>query len=144
MVLCIHSNLQFFAQHCIRILTVTLCFPHYTILPNLTAHSALLHSTTLPNTPLHYILHFTPYAQLSSDRLDHWICPLYAILVMVWACFMLAFWRQKASALAHRWGVLDYEVSILCCVCVCMCWWVGSVCCMCACVQVCACEVVCV
>ena len=42
---------------------------------------------------------------------------------MIWACFMLAFWRQKASALAHRWGVLDYEVrwSLLClytCMCV--------------------------
>ena len=49
--------------------------------------------------------------QMYENRLDHWLCPIYAIVVMIWACFMLAFWRQKASALAHRWGVLDYEVS---------------------------------
>lgn len=48
--------------------------------------------------------------QLAERRLDHWMCPIYAMIVMIWACFMLAFWRQKASALAHRWGVLDYEV----------------------------------
>jgi hypothetical protein len=50
--------------------------------------------------------------QLAQNRLDHWMCPMYAVVVMVWACFMLAFWRQKASALAHRWGVLDYEVGV--------------------------------
>jgi hypothetical protein len=48
---------------------------------------------------------------MHENRLDHWLCPIYAVVVMVWACFMLAFWRQKSSALAHRWGVLDYEVS---------------------------------
>lgn len=52
--------------------------------------------------------------QLSQRRLDHWLCPIYSIVIMVWACFMLAFWRQKASTLAFRWGVLDYEVSSLC------------------------------
>lgn len=51
--------------------------------------------------------------QVSENKLDHWLCPLYAVVVMIWACFMLAFWRQKASALAHRWGVLDYEVILI-------------------------------
>ena len=52
--------------------------------------------------------------QLHARHLDYWMCPLFAVVVMIWACFMLAFWRQKSSALAHRWGVLDYEVSKLC------------------------------
>jgi hypothetical protein len=52
--------------------------------------------------------------QLHDRKLDHWMCPIYAVLVMIWACFMLAFWRQKASALSHRWGVLDYEVKYVC------------------------------
>lgn len=30
---------------------------------------------------------------------------------MVWACFLLAYWRQKSSVFAYRWGVLDYEVE---------------------------------
>ena len=53
--------------------------------------------------------------QMAERRLDHWLCPIYAVVVMVWACFMLAFWRQKASALAYRWGVLDYEVNLFFC-----------------------------
>lgn len=49
--------------------------------------------------------------QISTRQLDHWICAPYAVLIMIWVCFMLAFWRQKASALSYRWGVLDYEVE---------------------------------
>jgi hypothetical protein len=49
--------------------------------------------------------------QMQSGQMDHWLCPIFAIIVMIWACFMLAFWRQKASTLAFRWGVLDYEIE---------------------------------
>jgi hypothetical protein len=47
--------------------------------------------------------------------MDHWLCPLYAIVVMIWACFMLGM-----------------------CVCVCM-----SVC-VCVCVCLCVCVCMCV
>jgi anoctamin-8 len=49
--------------------------------------------------------------QIQSGQFDHWLCAPYAIILMVWICFLLVFWRQKASALAFRWGVLDYEVE---------------------------------
>ena len=49
--------------------------------------------------------------QVRDLRLDHWTCIPYSISVMVWACFMLAFWRQKSSLLAYRWGVLDFETE---------------------------------
>lgn len=49
--------------------------------------------------------------QLKDRQLDHWLCLPYAVSVMIWACFMLAFWRQKSSSLAYRWGVFDYEVE---------------------------------
>lgn len=49
--------------------------------------------------------------QVVDKTLDHVLCIPYAIIVMIWACFLLAFWRQKSSAFAHRWGVLDYEVE---------------------------------
>ena len=49
--------------------------------------------------------------QMSTRKLDHWLCAPYAIIVMLWVSFMLAFWRQKSSALAYKWGVLDYEVE---------------------------------
>eukprot|EP01034_Spumella_vulgaris_P024118 gene24118-30426_t len=49
--------------------------------------------------------------QCSSRRLDIWLCTPFSVAVTVWACFMLAFWRQKAAALAYRWGVLDYEIE---------------------------------
>ncbi|RYG67325.1 hypothetical protein EON64_07705, partial [archaeon] len=49
--------------------------------------------------------------QVTTGQSDHILCAIYAVLVMVWICFMLAFWRQKQSALAYKWGVLDYEVE---------------------------------
>ena len=49
--------------------------------------------------------------QLHAGRLDHWICIPYSIFVMVWASFMLAYWRQHASSLAYKWGVLEYEAE---------------------------------
>lgn len=49
--------------------------------------------------------------QLKERRLDHWLCLPYAVFIMVWVSFMLAYWRQKQSALAYRWGVLDYEIE---------------------------------
>lgn len=49
--------------------------------------------------------------QMQSGHMDNSLCPIFAVFVVLWACFMLAFWRQKASALAFRWGVLDYEVE---------------------------------
>lgn len=69
--------------------------------------------------------------QIQSGSLDHWTCLPYAIfglfiynfliiptlilideiVVMIWACFLLVFWRQKASYFSYRWGVLDYEVE---------------------------------
>jgi hypothetical protein len=49
--------------------------------------------------------------QMQTQRLDHWLCIPYAVIIIMWSCFLLAFWRQKAATLAHRWGVLDYEVE---------------------------------
>eukprot|EP01038_Epipyxis_sp_PR26KG_P004369 gene4369-6181_t len=49
--------------------------------------------------------------QMQTRTLDHWLCTFYSIIIMIWASFMFAFWRQKSSALAYRWGVLDYEVE---------------------------------
>jgi hypothetical protein len=49
--------------------------------------------------------------QVNSHTLDHWLCIPYAVLIMVWICFLLVFWKQKASTLAYKWGVLDYEVN---------------------------------
>jgi Calcium-activated chloride channel len=49
--------------------------------------------------------------QVDAGRLDVWPCIPYSVGIMIWSCFMLAFWRQKSSALAYRWGVLDYEVG---------------------------------
>lgn len=49
--------------------------------------------------------------QMSTGRLDNYYCVPYAIMIMLWASFMLVFWRQKSSALAYRWGVLEYEVE---------------------------------
>ena len=47
--------------------------------------------------------------QIWSHRLDHWVCIPYAVFIMVWSSMMLAYWRQKSSALAYRWGVLGLE-----------------------------------
>ncbi len=49
--------------------------------------------------------------QLHDRKLDHWLCLPYSIFIMIWASFMLTFWRQKSSQLAYRWGVLDYETE---------------------------------
>jgi len=49
--------------------------------------------------------------QVHDQVMDHWLCLPYAIYIMVWACFLLAYWRQKSSVYAYRWGVLDYEVE---------------------------------
>jgi len=49
--------------------------------------------------------------QVKDLQLDHWLCMPYSILVMVWTCFLLVFWRQRSASLAYRWGVLDFEVQ---------------------------------
>lgn len=49
--------------------------------------------------------------QLATQRFDHWLCAPYALVLMLWICLLLAYWRQKESALAYRWGVLDFEVD---------------------------------
>ncbi len=49
--------------------------------------------------------------QVHDRKLDHWMCLPYSIFIMIWASFMLTFWRQKSSQLAYRWGVLDYETE---------------------------------
>jgi hypothetical protein len=49
--------------------------------------------------------------QIHDQQLDHWLCLPYAVAVMIWACFLLAYWRQKSSVFAYRWGVLDYEIE---------------------------------
>jgi len=49
--------------------------------------------------------------QVRDLQLDHWLCMPYSILVMVWTCFLLVFWRQRSASLAYRWGVLDFEVQ---------------------------------
>ena len=51
--------------------------------------------------------------KVSSGTLDHWLCVPYSVFIMVWACLMLALWGQRASSLAYRWGVLDFDVSAL-------------------------------
>ncbi|CAM9303634.1 unnamed protein product, partial [Ectocarpus fasciculatus] len=50
-------------------------------------------------------------AQVHERKLDHWLCLPYAVIIIMWSCVLLAFWRQKAATLAHRWGVLDHEVE---------------------------------
>ena len=47
--------------------------------------------------------------QVGDKQLDHWLCIPYSISIMIWASFMLVFWRQRSSALAYQWGVLEYE-----------------------------------
>ena len=47
--------------------------------------------------------------QVKDMQLDHWMCLPYSVLVMIWTCFLLVFWRQRSASLAYRWGVLDYE-----------------------------------
>lgn len=49
--------------------------------------------------------------QVYDRKLDHWLCIPYAVLIIMWSCVLLAFWRQKAATLAHRWGVLDHDVE---------------------------------
>ena len=49
--------------------------------------------------------------QLKDRTLDHPLCIPFAVFNMLWVSFMLAYWRQKQSILAHRWGVLDYEMD---------------------------------
>ena len=49
--------------------------------------------------------------QLREKTLDHWLCLPYGVFIMIWACFMLTYWRQTQSMLAYRWGVLDFEVT---------------------------------
>ena len=49
--------------------------------------------------------------KVNSGTLDHWLCVPYSVFIMVWACLMLALWGQRASTLAYRWGVLDFDVS---------------------------------
>lgn len=49
--------------------------------------------------------------QVRERRLDHWLCLPYAVYIMVWASFMLTYWRQKQSVLAYRWGVLEFEAD---------------------------------
>ncbi len=49
--------------------------------------------------------------QVNDLQLDHWLCMPYSIIVMVWTCFFLVYWRQRSASLAYRWGVLDYEMQ---------------------------------
>ena len=49
--------------------------------------------------------------QMSGNDMDHWLLIPYSVFVIIWACFMLVYWRQKSSYLAHRWGVLNYETE---------------------------------
>ena len=61
------------------------------------------------------ILYFTVpflflFFKIKDGTLDHWICLPYSVFVMVWACLTLSLWGQKASTLAYRWSMLDFEV----------------------------------
>jgi len=38
------------------------------------------------------------------------VLPYFGVFMMLWASFMLTFWRQKQAALAYRWGTLHFEV----------------------------------
>ena len=49
--------------------------------------------------------------QMSGKDLDHWLLIPFSVFIIFWVCFMLVFWRQKSSYLAHRWGVLDFEAE---------------------------------
>jgi hypothetical protein len=49
--------------------------------------------------------------QMAAGTMDHWTCIPFSCFIIIWASFMLAFWRQKSSALAYRWGVLGYEME---------------------------------
>ena len=72
----------------------------------------------LPTSVYHYYLQHILYDtvllflffKIKDGTLDHWTCLPYSVFVMVWACLTLSLWGQKASTLAYRWGMLDFEV----------------------------------
>ena len=49
--------------------------------------------------------------QLYYGSLDQLACLPFSVAIQLWACLMLAVWRQQGSILAHRWGVLDFEAE---------------------------------
>lgn len=47
--------------------------------------------------------------QVSSQRIDHPLAPLYAMFMALWTSAFLLAWKRRAAALAYRWGTLGYE-----------------------------------
>jgi hypothetical protein len=47
--------------------------------------------------------------QVSSDKMDHWSRPFFAMLVMLWSFIVMVNWRKRSNFLAHRWGTMDYR-----------------------------------
>lgn len=47
--------------------------------------------------------------QVSSQRIDHPLAPLYAMFMALWTSAFLVAWKRRAAALAYRWGTLGYE-----------------------------------
>lgn len=47
--------------------------------------------------------------QVSSQKIDHPLAPLYAVFMALWTSAFLIAWKRRASALAYRWGTLGYE-----------------------------------
>lgn len=49
--------------------------------------------------------------QYRQNQLDSIWCLPYALLLMIWATYMLVEWRREAARLAFEWNVLNYEVE---------------------------------
>lgn len=46
--------------------------------------------------------------QIVSGVWDHWIRPVFAMIVMLWSFIVMANWRKRSNFLAHRWGTMNY------------------------------------
>jgi hypothetical protein len=47
--------------------------------------------------------------QIVSGVWDHWIRPVFAMIVMLWSFIVMVNWRKRSNFLAHRWGTMNYK-----------------------------------
>jgi len=47
--------------------------------------------------------------QIISGVWDHWIRPVFAMVVMLWSFIVMVNWRKRSNFLAHRWGTMNYK-----------------------------------
>ena len=74
------------------------------------------HSTLLGFSILRFIWHSCPsldsivfMCQIVSGVWDHWIRPVFAMIVMLWSFIVMVNWRKRSNFLAHRWGTMNYK-----------------------------------